>query len=248
MLNKVNYTYNGENSVIHNINGIVKIVGLIIYLLICFLKFNNILFIWNISFVFVLLLLSNIPMIKYFKVIWKLKFIIILSYLLLLRLGMVASDINIILFKVIFFILYIVMIIYTTPKEEVASSVTFIIDRINLLGFNIKTINLFFNNILVYFECVFDSYNEILVDMELKGLLYMGNSFVDKIVLFFKNYRYIHKNSKVKMKQRYNDMNYRLYDKRVRTKFKYRKKLVILDYIYILLCISMIIFYIMRVR
>ncbi len=140
------------------------------------------------------------------------------------------------------------MIVYTTPKEELASSVTFIVDRINLLGFNIKVINMFFSNILVYFDCICDSYNEIIVDMELKGLLYMGNNFVDKIMLFLKNYRYIRKNSKVKMRQRYNDMNYRLYDKKVRTRFKYRKKLAVFDYVYILLCISMIIFYIMRVR
>ena len=68
MLNSFDYSYYSEDSIVHRLNPVVKIVGLIIYVLISLLKFNQILFIISTCFVFLLLLLSNIRMTKYLGV------------------------------------------------------------------------------------------------------------------------------------------------------------------------------------
>ena len=50
------------------------------------------------------------------------------------------------------------------------------------------------------------------------------------------------------MKLRKNDMKYKLYDGNVKSQYKYRNKLCIFDYIFIILNIGMIVFYILKVR
>ena len=53
MLNRLDYSYNGEESIVHRLNPVVKIFGLIVYVLICLLKFNYLLFIVSIVSVFI---------------------------------------------------------------------------------------------------------------------------------------------------------------------------------------------------
>ena len=59
MFNKLDYSYNGEESIVHRLNPVVKILGLIVYVLICFLKFDYILFSISIGLIFALVLFSN---------------------------------------------------------------------------------------------------------------------------------------------------------------------------------------------
>lgn len=248
MLNKLNYSYNEENSIIHRINSIVKILGLIIYIIVCLLKYNNMLFICSISLVFLLLLLSNISIIKYIKVIWKLKYILILLYVILLRSNIDILDINVLMFKLVFLILYIVMVFYTTTKEDIGIGITSIIDMINIFGFNMKRVTLFVTNIMVYLDYLIDSYNELVIDMELKGKEYISKSIIGRIHIMINNYKKVLNSLIEKIKYRKKDMNYRLYNNKIRSKYKYRTRLAYYDYIYILLFISLIICYCLRVK
>lgn len=248
MLNRLDYSYNGESSIIHNINAKIKLLGLFIYIIVCLFKFNKVLFISNISIVFLLLLLSNISLLKYAKIVWKLKYVLVLGYFILLRMGMEVSEINILYFKLVFLILYIAMIVYTTTKEELGGSLSFMIDRINIVGFNMKGISLKITNIFVYFDCLIDSYNEIIIDIELKGKEYVNDSFITGLMLFIKNRKIILNNAKDKMNRRKKDMDYRLYNKRVKSKYKYSKKFNLFDYIYIVAVVLLIVFYIVKVR
>lgn len=248
MLNKLNYTYNGENSIIHSINSGIKIIGLFIYILISLLKFNNTLFIFKISLVFLLLLLSNISLLKYVKIVWKLKYALVLMYFILLKFNFEVNDINILLFDIVFLVLYIAMLVYTTTKEELGDSVSFVIDRVNILGFNMKGITSFWTNMFAWIESFIDGYNEIVIDMELKGKEYVSGNIIDRVVLFKKNIKVFLDNVSLKMKIRKKSMTYRLYDKKVKSKYKYKTRFCIYDYAYLALFISLIIFYVMRVK
>lgn len=248
MLNKLNYTYNGENSIIHNVNSGIKIIGLLIYILISLLKFNNTLFILKISLVFLLLLLSNISLLKYVKIVWKMKYLLVLMYFILLKFNFEVNDINILLFDIVFLVLYIAMLVYTTTKEELGESVSFVIDRVNILGFNMKGFTSFCTNILACIESFIDGYNEIVIDMELKGKEYVSGNIIDRVVLFKRNIKIFFGNVSLKMKSRKKSMLYRLYDNKVKSKYKYKRRFGIYDYAYLALFISLIIFYVMRVK
>lgn len=248
MLNKNDYTYNGIKSIIHNINSSIKIFGLFIYTLICLLKFNNTLFICNISLVFMLLLLSNISLSKYIKIVWKLKYIIVLFYVILLRFNMEVKDINIVMFQVIFLILYIAMIVYTTTKDDIVDSFSYIVDRINILGFNINIVSSFLDSLIVCKDYFIDSYNDIIIDMELKGTDYVNNNIISKVKILFKNIKLFFCDVCDKIKNRKKNMYYRMYDKSKIKIYRYKSKLSIYDYIYVLLFLVLIIYYVVEVR
>ena len=55
MLNRLDYSYNGEESIVHRLNPVVKIFGLVVYVLICLLQFDYLLFVISTGFVFLLL-------------------------------------------------------------------------------------------------------------------------------------------------------------------------------------------------
>ena len=248
MLNRLDYSYNGEESIVHRLNPVVKIIGLIVYVLICFLKFNNLLFIVSTCLVFALLLLSNIRITKYLLVVWKLKLVIIAMYIIMGHNNMALVDMNIVVFKFVFIVLYLMMIVYTTTVKDLGHGSAKIVDVINLIGINFKKISSFITNIYVYLGMFLDTYIEVFTNLEIKGKVYSHNSITDRIELFFKNIKLVFKKTNEKMKSRKNNMKYRLYKSDVKSKYRYRNRLCIFDYIFIIVNIGMLAFYILKVR
>ncbi len=248
MLNRLDYSYNNEESIIHRLNSVVKIFGLFIYVLICLLKFNNILFIVNISLVFMMLLLSNIKILKYLKVVWKLKYILIIMYAFMYHKEVSFIDMNIIIFKFVFFMLYGVMLVYTTTKEDLGKGGAKAINMFNVIGISLRKISSFITNIFAFFLIWIETYNEVFTSLEIKGHVYTHSNVIDRVKLFFKNVKLVFIKSKSKMKSRVSDMKYKLYRGSVKSKYKYRRKLCIFDYLFIILNICMIVFYILKVR
>ena len=113
MLNKLDYSYNNEDSYVHKLNPSIKMIGLLFYVLFCLLKYNNYLFIVNLAVIFVLVLFSNVDYKRYLKVLWNWKFLLIFLYVFLYSQEMVIRDINIIIFKILFFLLYFKCLIYS---------------------------------------------------------------------------------------------------------------------------------------
>ena len=99
MLNKLDYSYNNENSLIHKINPSIKLLGLLFYVLFCLLKYNNYLFICNVTIVFCLILFSNVDAKRYLKILFRWFFILLFLYVLMYSQNMVIRDINVIVFK-----------------------------------------------------------------------------------------------------------------------------------------------------
>ena len=248
MLNKLDYSYNGEESIIHRMNPVVKLFGLFIYVLVCMFKFNNILFIVNISIVFLLLLLSNINIFKYLKIIWKLKYILIIMYAYMYHKEMDFFDMNVIVFKFVFLILYIAMLVYTTTKVDLGKGGAKAINIFNLIGISFTKISTFITNIFVFIEEFIEESNEVITNLEIKGKDYTHSNIVGRIKLFFKNLKLILSKTKNKMRLRKSDMKYKLYNGNVKSQYKYRNKLCIFDYLFIILNIGMVVFYILKVR
>lgn len=248
MLNKLDYSYNCEESIIHRINPVVKLFGLFIYVILCLLKFDNVLFICNIGLVFLVLLLSNINILKYLKIIWKLKYIIIIMYAFMYHKQMAFIDMNIIVFKFVFLVLYIGVIIYTTTKEDIGKGTSIVVNRVNIIGISVKSISNFFTNILVFIDNLCDSYNESFVNEGIRGKVYSNSNIIYVFKYLIDNYKIIFSKTKEKMKKRKEEMKYRLYNKDVKSKYKYRNKLFIFDYLYVILNVVMIVYYILKVR
>ena len=93
-----------------------------------------------------------------------------------------------------------------------------------------------------------DTYNEVFTSLEIKGNVYTHSTLIDKVKMFFNNIKLVFNKCRNKMKSRKSDMKYRLYNGNVKSQYKYRRKLCIFDYLFIILNIGMIIFYILKVR
>ncbi len=248
MLNKLDYSYNCEESIIHRVNPVVKLFGLFIYVLLCLLKFNNILFICNIAFVFLLILLSNVNVVNYLKVVWKLKYVLIVMYAFMYHKDMAFIDMNIIVFKVVFFVLYLSMIVFTTSREDIGKGTSIVVDRINIIGISFKSITTFFTNVLVFINVFLDSYREVFIVEGIKGKVYSCGNILDKLKYLVANFKVVLEITKNRMNVRKSDMKYRMYKKDVKSKYKYRNKLFMFDYLYVILDVVMVVFYILKVR
>lgn len=248
MLNKKDYLYNDEKSLLNRVNVIVKIFGLFVYILLILLKYDRLLFLFSISFVFILILLSNIKLSRFLKIVWKLKYIIIFMYVFMLYKQMELIDINIIVFRFVFLILYFELIFYTSSRENIGRGIASIIDRINLIGFSFKKIFLFFTNIIVFFSNYFDTYNDYFKRFEVDGIVYESSNILDRFIKYIKNFKNVFGINKEKMIDRKRDLKYRLYNNDSISIYKYREKLFIFDYLYVLINVGMILYYILKVR
>ena len=162
--------------------------------------------------------------------------------------GQSISDINIIVFKLVFFFLYIAIIVYTTTKEDIGKGLAKGLNIFNLIGINLKKISSFFTNIITFIINYIDRMKELINSGENKGIDYSHSNILNKIKLVFTNLRRVYKDCKSKMRLRKSDMKYKLYNGNIISKYKYRTKLVIFDYAYIFMNIGLIIYYVLKVR
>ena len=248
MFNKLDYSYNGEESIVHKLNPVVKIIGFILYVVICLLRFYYLLFVISSVFVFLLLLLSNLKMYRYLKIVWKAKYILIAMYVFMLHKNIGYIDMVTIYVRFIFCILYMMMIVYTTTKNDLGRGSARIVDIFNLIGFSFKKISSFFTSLYTYPSVFLDTYNEVFTSLEIKGRDFSNSTIIERIDIFFKNIKIVFEKTKVKMKSRKESMKYRLYKINVKSQYKYRNKLCIFVYIFIIVNIGILVFYILKVR
>ncbi len=248
MLNRFMYSFCGEVSCVHRINPVIKLLGLFVYVLICLLRFDNILFVCNISFVFMLMLLSNIDMMRYLKVVWRLKYVIIIAYFMMYHFNMDLINMNIVVFKFVFFVLYLSVIVFTTTRESIGKACSKIVNLFNLVGLGESRISIFIIDLFVYAQCFMESYKDRIINSEIKGIVYNHSNIIEKWKIKASNFKFVLDDTKEKMLARKNDMKYRMYDNKVKKKYRYKNKLCVFDYIYVILNIGMIVFYILKVR
>lgn len=243
MLDKYMVSYNHEESILHILNPVIKFISFLLFIISCFFKFSILLFILDMVWVFVLLLLSNISLKEYFMIIWKYKYLLIFIYILLYSMNYKLIYINIIIFKIIACILYYYLILFTTTKREFTKGLGII------FGFNnIKKVSSFFNKIYLFF------YNFVVLNnekIELYSIKGEDRIFIGVIKKIYYSYKYLKVNIKDSIDKVRNDnenMRYLLYNDNCISKYKYRNKLNIFDYLLLLFFIFIYVFYVIRVR
>ena len=224
MLNKYDYSFNYEDSFIHRMNPLIKIFSLFVYILVWLFKFNNYLFIFSLSYVFLLILISNVKLRKYIKVLWKFKYIFIIIGFYMYSKNMDIMDSSIIMLRIIFLILHIFMIMFTTTKSQMVRTIGWLIDRINIIGINKKKIYNLVDNIYTFIFKFISLFNDTIIYREMNGTEYVHGNVLSKIKNVFNSTKSKVKDNKVIKK-------YRLFDERVVSKYRYVNKLCLIDYL-----------------
>ena len=243
MLDKYNHCYNYEESIIHNMNPIIKIISFIVYILILLFKFNNILFICNISLVLGYILFSNISIFKYLKIIWNIKYILIVIYVVMYSKGYSYMNINYILLYVVFSILFIYVIIFSTTKEDLSNSLGSIFN----IGIYKEKVKYFFYKLICFKEIFIINLNKRIDNIEYNGFDIRYRSFIVRWGLVLSNFKDIYYDSKRDLYKRNKYIllkGFNGYNKRN----KYSKKISLIDGIVIIYDVFLIIYYILVVR
>lgn len=248
MLNKYDYSFNYEDSFIHRMNPLIKIFSLFVYILVWLFKFNNYLFIFSLSYVFLLILISNVKLRKYIKVLWKFKYIFIIIGFYMYSKNMDITDSSIIMLRIIFLILHIFMIMFTTTKSQMVRTIGWLIDRINIIGINKKKIYNLVDNIYTFIFKFISLFNDTIIYRELNGTEYVHGNVLSKGKIVVSNIKNVFNSTKSKVKDNKVIKKYRLFDERVVSKYRYVNKLCLIDYLVLIINVGMVIFYVMKVR
>ena len=248
MLNKYDYSFNYEDSFIHRMNPLIKIFSLFVYILVWLFKFNNYLFIFSLSYVFLLILISNVKLRKYIKVLWKFKYIFIIIGFYMYSKNMDIMDSSIIMLRIIFLILHIFMIMFTTTKSQMVRTIGWLIDRINIIGINKKKIYNLVDNIYTFIFKFISLFNDTIIYREMNGTEYVHGNVLSKGKIVVSNIKNVFNSTKSKVKDNKVIKKYRLFDERVVSKYRYVNKLCLIDYLVFIINVGMVIFYVMKVR
>ena len=243
MFNLYNHKYNYGESIVHRMNTIIKIVSFLVFILVMLFKFNNVLFICNISLVIFYVLFSDISYSKYLNIIWKIKFIIIFIYIYLYYLNINIMKINYIVLYLISILLFLYIIVFTSTKEDISNS----LGNIFNIGVYKERIKLFFYKIIAFKEIFINNINKRIDNIEYKGFDVRYRSFIVRWGLILSDIKITYKESKKELNNRIKVIKYKGYNGKDK-KNKYSKKLCIFDYIILLYDLFMIIYYIMVVR
>ena len=247
MLDKYDYSYNYEKSVMHLVSPVIKFISLFVYIIICFLPYNNFLFIFLLSYVFILLLLSNINLKRYFKVLWRYRIIYLILFFYMYSIDVTIYNGLVIYFKLIFFLLHFFFNIFTSTRSDYVRGITWVIDRFNVLIKKKKIYN-FIDNIYTFCIYFIDNFNSVIKYKELSGKSYIYSDLFVKFIFIVNNFKLIFNLTKESVKVRNIDKRYRLFDVNVIKKYIYVSKLCFIDYFILIINMGMIIFYIMKVR
>lgn len=248
MLNKYDYSFNYEDSFIHRMNPLIKIFSLFVYILVWLFKFNNYLFIFSLSYVFLLILISNVKLRKYLRILWKFKYIFIIIGFYMYSRDMSFTDSGIIMLRIVFLILHVFMIIFTTTKSQMVRSLGWLIDRINIIGINKKKIYNLVDNVYTFIFKFITMFNDTIIYREMNGTQYVHGNILSKCKIVVGNIKSVFMNTKSRVNSNKEIKKYRLYDERIVSKYRYVNKLCIMDYLVLIINVGMVIFYVMKVR
>ncbi len=244
MLDKYMVSYNYEESIIHNLNPMVKIITFIFFVVSCFFKFDLLIFISSLVWIFFLIMLSNISIKKYLKVIWNYKYILLLIYFILRSSIEEMMLVNVIFFKIVFCLLYFYLILFTTTRKDFVNCLSEIFG----FCFNKKKVAKIFDNLYCFVYYFVEEINEDDEINSIKGEDRVFKGFITRGFIYANNLKNYVVGSKIRVDSINKSKDSMLYNDSYYSKYRYRSKLNVFDYILILFFILIYVYYIIKVR
>jgi hypothetical protein len=161
-----------------------------------------------------------------------------------MRLG----NLNILFLEIVFFIIFVNIIIFTTSKEDIGKGLAYVANLFNVIGISVKKISSFFTNVISFFRYMISEYNEELIRSDINGASYSSGSIIDRKLIFIKNIKNIYNSSREKIKNRKENMKNKYLNFKTIIKYNYWNKLVLYDFLFLLCDFGILLFYVLKVR
>jgi len=170
---KLNKYYNTE-SIIHNINPLIKIICILIFTFLCLLS-NNLLFLILLIFLLILIIyVSNVPRNLYIN---NLKFILPMMVFIFV-INLIFSNIYstfISIIKLVLFILYSQVLLYTTKPNDITYGLEYLLSPLKIFNINASSIALTISLALRFIPTIFIESDKVIKSQISRGLNLSGN-------------------------------------------------------------------------
>ena len=174
--------YYNTSSIIHSMNPLCKVLGLLIFVLMVMLC-SNIRVICGLSLIlFYIMFFSNISFKNYFKSIWSMKVLFIFIFLINLVFGVSIYESFIMISRVCLVVMYSSVLLYTTTTNELAFGFSFLFKPFAVFGFPVYKISMAIALSLNFVPSLFLESNKIIKAQTSRGFNYSSSSFKDKIL------------------------------------------------------------------
>lgn len=208
------------SSTIHKLNPIVKLINFIIMLLLMILSDSREIHLFMFIYVVVIILLSYVPLKYYFNTFYSLRYIYLIIAFICAFMGLSFMGYLIYVSKLIIFVLYLNVIVFTTSPSETIYSIEKFLSLFNI--FNLKVVKLAtkINNILRYYPLYMNVKYKTLFAASSRGIHIGFFNIIGKLKLHFR----VKKLTRLRNKETLEYSELRLYDiNKHRTNFRTNK-------------------------
>ena len=158
------------DSIIHKINPIVKIINFLIAFILVILS-NSPLVIGSLFiFVIIMMILSRVPLKFYLETFWHLRFIYLIIAILCVCFNTSVTLLIVYILKVVIVVEYLNIISYATSPSENIYGIEKFLSVFNFLYLPVSSFATKINNILRYFPIYMDTKNQVLKSSYSRGV------------------------------------------------------------------------------
>lgn len=242
VLNKVLGSFYNIDSLIHNMNSTVKIICTILFAIFSFLSFNFYINLLIIILLFLLILMSNVPIKFYLKSILNIKWFLLFIFIINFIFERNIYVCSILVLRVIYVLLYTMMLLYTTKQDNIIYGLQNTFSPLRLVKVPVNKMAFSIGLALRFIPDLILSFNRILKSQVNRGIYYTDLKIKDKIDLLKVSIVPIFTLSIKKADMLSDSMEVRLYDinkcnVKVKDKFNYFDILILLVHIAMLILI-----------
>lgn len=174
--------YYNTSSMIHSINPLCKVLGLLIFVIMDMLC-SNIRVICGLSLILLyIIVISNVPFTNYIRPLWSMKVLFIFIFLINLLFGDGVYGSFISISRVCLVLLYSSVLLYTTTTNELAFGFSSLLKPFETFGLPVSRISMAIALTLNFVPSLFFEANKIIKSQTSRGFNYGRGSFIDKVL------------------------------------------------------------------
>ena len=201
-------SYYPVTSLVHKLNPIIKLVNFIIMILLLLLTNSKEIHSFIFIFVLVMVLLSYVPIKYYFNTFYSLRYIYLIIAFICAYLGVDFSTYLVYVSKIVIFVLYLNIIVFTTSPSEMIYSIEKFLDTFNFMNLKVVKAATKINSMLRYYPLYISVKYKTIRAASIRGIQIGFFNIKEKIRLF-KRVRML---TKLKNKEITDSAELRLYD------------------------------------
>ena len=172
MLNSILSRYYPVSSFLHQLHPVIKFICLFLFFIISWITDSFLLHLFFLLFLFLLILLSHVPITRYLKPIWGMKFLFIFLFLINIFCGVSWISNFVMLFRLIELLISTTLVTVSTKSFAIIYALETIFSPLKIVHIPVSTLAMMIALALQFIPNIMDQANKILKSLSSRGLDY----------------------------------------------------------------------------